>query len=389
MTVRGWWLAGLTGLVAVAWFGVASVRGAALAEVVYVANANDGPVFAYDASSSGQISASNELDNPNLMGTFWLPWGVAADGGGSVYVQTFLSNATSFVFPPGAQAGTPPSRVFRGDGPDSRAIAVDSNGYAYVATSQHNADIVVLPPGAAGQPENLYSVQPLRTIPTDESIWYPWPGILSTDTSGDVIAALTRFQGNAIEVFQGGPTGSGIPSRIIAGPDTGLGATPDRVVVSYSAYTGLLYVGVSGLGGATMTHVSIFAGDANGDAAPIATISGPTTDLAGRVITGIANSQLDGAIYVMVKNDQFGGAGFVAVYDPFAQGDVAPVREFTDIGSWFVDAQAIALAQSDPGLVRPASLPPGFTRTVSHGRERAHGALPDRLQRAPATRQHP
>jgi hypothetical protein len=304
------------------------------------------------------------------------------DAAGYVYVQTFLSNATSFVFPPGAQAGTPPSRVFRGGGPDSRAIALDANGYEYVATGQSSAQIMVLPPGAAGQPENLYSVTPLRSIPTDESLWYPWPGILSTDAAGNVLAAITRFQGNAIEVFPGGPTGDGTPARVIAGSHTGLGTTPDRVVVSYSPYTGRLYVGVSA--GAS-THISSFAVDATDDAGPISTISGPSTDLAGRMITGIATSQVDGSIYVMVKEAQFGGAGFVGVFDPFADGDAAPMREFTDVDSVLVDAQGIALARVDSNAARlPLRRRADATSGSVMRRDQAYTALPERLRRAPS-----
>jgi hypothetical protein len=206
-----------------------------------------------------------------------------------------------------------------------------------VATGQSSAEILVLAPNAAGQPDNLYTVPPLRSIPTDESVWHPWPGILTTDTSGNVIAAITRLQGNAIEVFA-----SSTPSRVIAGPQTGLGATPDQVVVTYSPYTGQLYVGVSA---GAATHISVFAGDANGDARPVRTIAGPSTNLPGGVITGIAVSQVDGAIYAMVKIAQFAAPGYVMVYDRFASGDAAPVRAFTDADTWFADAQGIAIGR--------------------------------------------
>jgi hypothetical protein len=206
-------------------------------------------------------------------------------------------------------------------------------------------------------------------------VWHPWPGILTTDTSGNVIAAMTRYEGNAIEVFTGGPFGSSTPIRVIAGPQTGLGTTPDNVAVTYSAFTGRLYVGVSAGSAGANTHISVFAGDASGDARPIRTIAGPSTGLADGVITGIADSQIDGAIYAMVKNAQFGAPGYIAVFDRFASGDAAPLRTFTDVDSSFFDAQGIALGQADlsplrPTLLRPHSLRSTPRRTLPPSRAR-------------------
>jgi len=339
---RGRLVGGLAVVLAAMWSGAPLVSRAASGEVVFVANADSGPVTAYPASSSGGVSPTMTLTNPNLVGTVWDPWGVAVDADGSVLVQTFLSNATTFVFQGGTQAATAPTRVFRGGGPDSRAIAVDASGYEYVATGESSAQILVLAPAAAGRPSELYSVAPLRTIVTDESLWYPWPSMLTSDAAGNVIAAVTRSQGNAIEVFGGGPLGGDAPNRVITGPHTGLGRTPDHLVVTYSPYTGRLYVAVSA---DTNTHISAFTGDAIGDADPIRTITGPATGLDGRVITGIADSQVSGDIYVMVKDAQFGSSGQVEVFGRLADGDTPPVRIFTDVATSFADAAGIAIVK--------------------------------------------
>src|SRR5215831_13449958 len=89
-------------------------------EALFVANADGSPVTAYSVLSSGSVSPILSIPNPNLSNTYWGPWGVAFDAQQSVYVQSFLSDATSFVFPPGANGSVPPARVFRGGGPDSR-----------------------------------------------------------------------------------------------------------------------------------------------------------------------------------------------------------------------------------------------------------------------------
>jgi len=62
------------------------------------------------------------------------------------------------------------------------------------------------------------------------------------------------------------------------------------------------------------------------------------------VITGIAISQSDGTIYVMAKSSQF-GAGHINAYSPYAQGDAAPLRSFTDANSAFTDAAGIAISR--------------------------------------------
>src|SRR5262252_5367834 len=69
-------------------------------ELVFVANAS-GPVTAYSTLSGGPVSPVLTLSDPNLPDTYWDPWGVAFDTQGNLYVQGFLSDATSFVYPSG------------------------------------------------------------------------------------------------------------------------------------------------------------------------------------------------------------------------------------------------------------------------------------------------
>ncbi|HZM78326.1 MAG TPA: hypothetical protein VFC19_21590 [Candidatus Limnocylindrales bacterium] len=308
-------------------------------ELVYVANVN-GPVTGYPAASVGAVWPVRSLADPHDPNTFWGPWGVAFDAARSAYVQSFLSSATTFVYPPGAAV---PGRIFRVDGPDSRAIAIDAAGYAYVATGQAGAVISVAAPGASGVPANLYTVFPVRQIPTDETPFHPWPSILSTDNAGHVIAAVVRSQGNAIEVFTAGPSGPSWPVRTIAGPHTGLGscaAVCDQLAVSYSPLTDQLYVAVSQ---GQQTRINVYPASANGDTVPVRVIGGPSTGLAGQVVTGIATSRIDGSVYALVKPAQFNSPGTVLVFDRFAGGNTAPRRRFTDAATGLRDTQGIAI----------------------------------------------
>ncbi|HZT11701.1 MAG TPA: hypothetical protein VFA29_02795 [Candidatus Baltobacteraceae bacterium] len=311
-------------------------------ELLYVAN-QQRPVTAFDARGSGYVPSVYQINNPNLPGSYWDLWSVAFDASGNLYVQTFLSDATSFVFAPHANGHVKPIRVFMGDGPDTRSIAVDSKGYEYIASSEYGARISVLPPKANGKPGNLYYVQPLRQFQTNESAFAPWPGILTIDSRGELVASLLRQQ-NALEFFQGGPNGSGTPVRTISGPNTKLGSCASNCENLTVAFSPLrrVFVGVTSPAPG-QSRILAFSEDSNGNIAPWQDIEGSKTGLTGQALTGIAVSAQTGEIYAMVKNGEFGGNGYVSVFSAGANGNVAPVRQIRDPASGFKDALGIGL----------------------------------------------
>ena len=306
-------------------------------ELVYVTDTNT--VSAYPAKSSGPVAPVIVLSDPKLPNTVWDPWGAVFDKSGYLYVQSFLSNATGFVYAPGARTGAKPVRVFTGDGPDVRGIGVDPAGYEYTATSDTGTELDVLPPKANGRPGNYYFVHPLRAIVTDGE-WTPWPEVLTTDGKDEAIAGMVRYNGNAIEVFEGGAQGSSSPIREIAGSKTGLGQNPQNLSVTFSALTGFIYVGVSA---GQNAHVSIFSDSANGDVAPIRTIRGSKTGLSGRDISGLAVSDRDGDLYVMSRTGS-SVSGQIYVYASDAKGNVPPLRSFVDKATGFTSAQGIGIS---------------------------------------------
>jgi hypothetical protein len=315
--------------------------------LIYVANADSGPVTVYPAGSRGAVAPVRTVLAPNDPNAFWDPWGVAFDSAGHLYVQTFLSDATTFVFRPGAHGTTAPVRKFMGIGPDNRSIAVDAHGYEYVAGSDQPTMVVVEPPGARGSPSNLYFVPPVRTIGLGEG-WNPWPSDLAVDSRNELLAAVARPQGNGIKVYTGGAQGSGTPVRVISGTATGLGSCAsfsacDQLVIAFSPVTDEIYAAVTN---GTHTHISVFAGNAAGNVKPLRTIEGAATGLAGTSITGITSSQCDGTIYAMVHTSPSGfGPGRVDAYGPAARGDARPLRVFTDRHSSFNDAQGLTITK--------------------------------------------
>jgi len=327
---------------------VGAAARAAATELIYVANADSGPVTAYTAGSHGAVASVRTVANPNNPNTFWDPWGVAFDTTGHLYVQTFLSEATTFVFPPGAHGRTLPSRIFRAQGPDNQAIAVDAKGFEYVVGGETFEAVNVVRPGANGRPGDLYGVAVARTIPIDES-FNPWASVAAVDAKNEVLVAVARPRGNAIEVFAGGAHGGQRPVRVITGSRTGLGSCPgtpspcDEVSIAFSALTGRIYAAVSD--GPHRAHISVFAGNATGNAPPVRTIEGRATGLSGKVIVGMAVSPRDGTIYAMVKTSSDFGPGRIYAYRRYAHGNAAPLRSFTDRTSAFANSLGLAILE--------------------------------------------
>ncbi|MGA2210130.1 MAG: hypothetical protein ABSH30_10885 [Acidimicrobiales bacterium] len=310
-------------------------------ELVYVANADGGPVTAYVSTSSGSVTPVETIADPQLPDIVWDPWGVAVGPSSQVFVQGFISDATTLVFGPG---GATERRSFEVTSPDSESLGVDAAGYEYVMGGEGSPVVFVAAPGAAGVPDRLYHVKSLREIPTGQTGYDPWSDTLAIGSHNQVIVSALEPSGNRIEVFEGGPSGSNTAVRTISGPNTGLGACTDtscdHVSVAYSTSTHCLDAAVSGPSG---TRIEVFGPGATGNARPRRLIAGGATRLAGKVITGIAVSAMSADIFVLAKGAQFQSPGAVEVFSGSENGDVAPIYRFTDVASRFADAEGIAV----------------------------------------------
>jgi hypothetical protein len=319
---------------------VAIASGASAARkspLVYVANPN-GAVTAYSLTSTGRVKPVRSIPPFHNADSYWGPWGIAVGSNGTLFVQTFLSDATTFA------GATRPSRIFMAPiSPDLASIAVDGAGYEYVLGSEESDSIAVMPPGASGRSSDLYGVKAVRTFQTGATTPNAWPSVLATDPAGEIIAAVQRSKANAIEVFKGGRSRSDVPRRIISGRNTDLGSCSGSSACSYLSIAcarSQIYVAVSAPGG---VHLVIFALDATGDARPVRTIAGPRTGFDRMVATGIAVDPASGLVFVLTKTAQFGGHGEIEVFGSDASGNVAPIRKFTDFRSRFANSQGIAI----------------------------------------------
>ena len=136
---------------------------------------------------------------------------------------------------------------------------------------------------------------------------------------------------------------------ILTGSSTRLGATRSAYgspfTVTFSPLTGRLYTAVSD--GAS-TRINVFPGDASGNVAPLRTIAGPATGLTGLVVTGLADDPCQGNIYALSADSVFGKSGRVLVFGRLAQGNVAPLRRFTETDTHLADSRGMAFAPLTP-----------------------------------------
>jgi hypothetical protein len=315
--------------------------------LLYVANATDsgggGPGFvsAYDPGSCGSVSPILTIRGTNTL--IDDAQTLAFDKSGDLFVQNFIGgDAKTLIFPPQANGNIAPIRFFFGNigDRDNLSIAVDSKGYVFIVRRQGPV-MQVFTPGASGP------VYPLRTVSFDGA-----PISIAIDDEDNVIVGVNSSTlGNAIEVFAPQAQG-GSPKRIIRGSNTGLGGNDGTVpTVAFSPLNDRIYVGVSTrefLGGGTSqnpnAHISVFPSDGNGNVAPVRTISGTSTGLNGTSIYGLAGNPHTGDVFVMTNPSPFFAPGSVIVFARLANGNVLPLRMFTDSTTGLAEAYGIAFS---------------------------------------------
>ena len=299
-----------------------------IAACIYVANGND-RVTVYGTQLNGNVKPTRTISGSNTDLVF--PTSIAVDTGKNMYVTNFMNNPDEYfvtVYAAGARGNAAPIRTIRGSntglyGPSG--IALDPTGTTYVVNAlvDHWA-VNVYAAGANG------NVTPIRTIAGGNTSLV-WSNSIALDTGMEsyVVSDYRCDRGHCVgtdqvTVYAAGANGNVAPIRTIKGPATKL-MSPSGIALDANNN---IYV-VSGTftdKGGTLDSVNVYAAGANGNVAPIRTISGPNTRLTNPV--GVAVGA-DGTTYVA----NFGKVehGYqenpkITVYAAGANGNVAPIR---------------------------------------------------------------
>jgi secreted PhoX family phosphatase len=167
---------------------------------------------------------------------------------------------------------------------------------------------------AAGSSGN---VAPAQTI-TGSQTALDSPDGIAVDAGGNIYVVNPGAElgpPSSVTVFGAGANGNVAPIRTISGPKTGLGAGySDGIALDAS---GTIYVATSG----ATARVTIYAATANGNVAPIRQISGSNTGLQSPYYIAV-----DASSKIYVKNEIASQTGSVTVYAAGANGNVAPIQ---------------------------------------------------------------
>jgi putative Ig domain-containing protein/IPT/TIG domain-containing protein/SMP-30/gluconolaconase/LRE-like protein len=140
-------------------------------------------------------------------------------------------------------------------------------------------------------------------------------GALAFDPTGDLYVASTNT--SAVEMFASGASGNVAPSRILSGPLTGI-VTPHGLAFDANQR---LYVTNT-----AASSVTVFAAGAHGNVAPVQTIAGPGTGLSAPWGVTIDKA---GHIWVANEGGDANGVYSLTEYAATANGNQAPLASIT------------------------------------------------------------
>jgi hypothetical protein len=238
---------------------------------------------------------------------------LASGGATSVYVAQGSTTSDSILqFSATASGSVSPSATLLA--PTSLqvfAVAVDSSGQIYVAGQLSQTgpfEILVYPAGSAG------SATPTRTI---TQTFFGAPSAMIVSSSG--LLYVTGYS-SAIAVYSSTASGSAAPMALIQGSATQLGVEYDIAVDP----SGNIYVTNDTAAGT----ISVFAAGANGNVAPIRTI----TPASSSTFAGIAFDS-SGNLYAVENQTPASGAfpsvASIVEFAPGATGAATPTKTIT------------------------------------------------------------
>jgi hypothetical protein len=285
---------------------------------IYVSNSGGpGSVTAYAHAANGDVAPLLTISGSNT--GLNDPQGIAVSGSHKMYVPNHLVDSLT-VFAKGAHGNVAPVKTISGsntglDRPNG--VALDPSLNIYIANNsatQGPGSVTVYAAGVNG------NVAPIRTL-SGSNTGLNIPSVVALDRNGKIYVANSGSP-SSVTVYAAGANGNVAPIKTISGSNTGL-STPFGI-----AFDAGLNIYVTNAGNFSVT---VYANGAHGNVAPIRTISGSNTGI--NLPEEIA---LDASGKIYVANCGCGSTSApssVTVYAAGANGNVAPIRTISGIAT--------------------------------------------------------
>ena len=273
---------------------------------IYTADESADAIFGYNLTATGDIKPSIKLKGANT--GLAAPIGVDNDSSGQLYV---LEQSSFEVFAAGARGNVAPKFVVSGaltQLDNAQGIAVDPTGITYVTNNTGgNSYITVYAAGSNGDRgaiATIFDGQNFFFIPAGIALFN---GTLYVADPGD----------QSVNEYPANSNGTVNPSAMITGLNSPRGVAVDT--------KGRIYV-------TDGDSIIVFAANANGNATPVATISGSATSL-----NGPGGLSVRGTVMAVANS----GNASITVYPKNGSGDIAPLRAISGSLTGLVSPQDI------------------------------------------------
>ncbi len=258
---------------------------------------------------------------------------------------------------------TAPSTTPTGDGLGGD-LEPDPTWHGIIASYAQAGGIALYPPNPIG------STPPLTTL--DGSWWTDACLALAFDAEDTLYALCFSQPLGEINVFAPLAQGNASPTRVIAGPDTTIGAEVADVAADKAGNVYVVQNEDCQLPSGCLGMISVFARNAEGDATPTRVIQGPDTGLLSSSAIAVNDA---GLIYV----GNAGGSPLL-VFAADASGDAQPVRR---IGSSVDIGYVTSIALDSSGMIYLTEV--SHTGLLVYGPSSREGDPPERVIAGPNT----